>query len=215
MLINFQDYDLTGLIFNGIGCFFWVIAYAILVFEIWKKKFVEMPVYIAGANIGWELVWGFIYHPNTGLLYEWSYKAAFFLDCFIFYSILRYGSKQPISEQSKKNLLLFCSINFIFWVLFSVTFYRGGYDTEIGANSGFIINVILSMQCIFMLFQTEDTSMFSMWFAWCRMLGTGLISVSLWYFYPEGEFVKLLGITCFLLDSNYIYLLWKRHGKLI
>ena len=50
-LINFNEYQTSGLIFNGIGCLFWVIAYAILVFEIRKKKFVEMPAYVAGANI--------------------------------------------------------------------------------------------------------------------------------------------------------------------
>jgi hypothetical protein len=214
-LINLQDYDHTGLLFNGIGCLFWVLAYALLVYEIRRKKFVEMPAYIAGANIGWELVWGFIYHPDTGLLYEWSYKAAFLLDCFIFYSIMRYGTKQPMNAESRRHFLLFCGVNFLFWVLFSITLFRDGYDTPIGAYSGFIINVILSLQCIFMLFQTGETERFSVLFAWCRMLGTALISVSLWFFYPKNESMKLLGIACFILDSVYIYVLWKRHGRLI
>ena len=69
VLINFKEYSTIGLIFNGVGCLFWVLAYAVLVREIRIKKFVEMPAYVAGANIGWEFVWSFIYHPNTGLLY--------------------------------------------------------------------------------------------------------------------------------------------------
>jgi len=41
----------------------------------------------------------------------------------------------------------------------------------IGANSGYIINdVILSMQCLFLLFQTKDTGKFSMLLAWCQGL---------------------------------------------
>lgn len=214
-LINFEDYSSWGLLFNGVGCLFWVLAYAILVLEIRKKKFVEMPAYVAGANIGWEFVWSFIYHPNTGMLYSLSYQAAFLLDCFIFYSVLRYGTKQPMNPETKKHFVLFSLINFVFWILFSYTYMKEGYDTLIGANSGYIINVILSLQCVFLLFQTKDTARFSMLLAWSRMLGTGLITVSMFIFYPENQFVQLLGVACFLLDSAFIYILWKRHGTLL
>ena len=214
-LINFDEYSSLGLFFNGVGCLFWVVAYAILVLEIRKKKFVEMPAYVAGANIGWEFVWSFIYHPNTGLLFSLSYQAAFLLDCFIFYSVLRYGTKQPMNSETKKHFVLFSLINFAFWILFSYTYMNEGYDTMIGANSGYIINVILSMQCVFLLFQTKDTAKFSMLLAWSRMLGTGLITISMFIFYPENQFVQLLGVSCFVLDSVFIYILWKRHGTLL
>jgi hypothetical protein len=210
-LINFQDYSTIGLAFNGVGCLFWVMAYAVLVWEIGKKKFVEMPAYIAGANIGWELVWSFFYHPDTGLLYSLSYQAAFFLDCYIFYAVLRYGTKQVITAAFRKYFLPFCIINFIFWILFSYTYMQGGYDTSIGSNSGYIINVILSMQCIILLFQTEDTEQFSTILGICRTLGTGLITVSMFIFYPNNYFVQLLGVTCLLLDSTYCYALWQRN----
>lgn len=214
-LINFKDYSAPGLIFNGIGCLFWVGAYAILVWEIRKKKFVEMPAYVAGANIGWEFVWSFFYHPNTGLLYALSYQAAFLLDCYIFYAVLRYGTKQPMNAESKKYFLPFCIINFVFWILFSYTYRTEGYDTLIGANSGYIINVILSLQCLILLFQTADTKEFSLLLGLCRLLGTGFITVSLFYFYPNSRFVQLLGVSCFAVDSVYNYVLLKRHGKLL
>ena len=214
-LINFQDYSTLGLIFNGVGCLFWVVAYAVLVWEIRKKKFVEMPAYIAGANIAWEFVWSFFYHPNTGLLFSLSYQAAFLLDCYIFYSVLRYGTKQPMSPEFKKYFAPFCIINLIFWILFSYTYRNEGYDTLIGSNSGFIINVILSMQCIMLLFQTTDTAEFSLLLGLCRWLGTGLITVSMFIFYPNNHFVQLLGVACFLLDGTFNYVLWRRHGKII
>ena len=214
-LINFAEYSTTGLIFNGLGCILWVVTYAVLILEIRKKKFVEMPAYVAGANIGWEFVWSFIYHPNSGLLYSLSYQAAFFLDCYIFYAIIKYGTKQPMNPEARKHFKLFSLINFVFWILFCYTFRDEGYDTLNGANSGYIINVILSLQCLFMLFQVKETEDFSMLLAWSKMLGTGLISVSLFYFFPVNQFVQLLGISCFIIDSTYIYVLWKRHGKLI
>lgn len=214
-LINFNDYPVSGLIFNGIGCLFWVVAYAVLVWEIRKKKYVEMPAYVAGANIGWELVWSFFYHPNTGFLFSLSYQAAFLLDCFIFFSILRYGIKQPMPDLIKKNFTLFAVLNFIFWVFWSYFYRNEGYDTAIGANSGYIINVILSLQCLFLLLQTRETTRFSMIFAWSRMLGTGLISVSMFIFYPDSQFIQLLGVVCFIIDCTFIFLLWKRHGTLL
>lgn len=214
-LINFEKYDTTGLIFNGIGCLFWVVAYIVLVKEIRVKKFVEMPAYVAGANIGWELVWSFIYHPDSGLLYAFSYIGAFFLDCYIFLSIFRYGTKQPMAPGLKNHFRAFAIFNFVFWILFTYFHRTEGYDTMIGANSGYIINVILSLQCVAMLLQTDDTSNFSMLFAWCRMLGTGLITVSMFYFYPENHFVQLLGVACLIIDNVYIYILKSRHGKWI
>lgn len=214
-LINFELYSTTGLIWNGLGCLFWVITYIVLVYEIRKKKFVEMPAYVAGANLGWEFVWSFIYHPNTGLLYALSYQAAFFLDCYIFYAILKYGTKQPMNENTKKHFIIFCLVNFVFWILFCFTFMDEGFDTLNGANSGYIINVILSLQCLWLLFQTTDTSKFSLLIGWTKMLGTALITVSLFYFFPDNRFVQLLGLACFVIDNVYIYTLWKRHGKLI
>lgn len=214
-LINFKDYSTTGLIYNGIGCIFWVAAYVILVTEIRKKKFVEMPAYVAGSNIGWEFVWSFIYHPNTGLLYALSYQCAFFLDCYIFYALFKYGFKQPMNPESKKHFLLFCLLNFLFWILFCFTFMKEGYDTLNGAGSGYIINIILSLQCLFLLFQTLDTKLFSMVFAWCKMFGTGFTTISMFYFFPEDSFIQLLGVTCFILDNTYIYVLWQRHRRII
>jgi len=214
-LVNFDLYSTTGLIWNGIGCLFWVITYALLVYEIRKKKFVEMPAYVAGANLGWEFVWSFIYHPNTGLLYALSYQVAFFLDCYIFYAILKYGTKQPMNKNTKKHFVLFCVVNFAFWILFCYTFIDEGFDTLNGANSGYIINVILSLQCLWLLFQTMDTSKFSLLLGWTKMLGTSFITVSLFYFFPDNRFVQLLGLACFVIDNIYIYTLWKRHGKLI
>ena len=147
-LINFQDYALSGLVFNGIGCLFWVVAYAVLVWEILKKKYVEMPAYIACANIGWEFVWSFFYHPDTGALFSLSYQAAFLLDCFIFYSMLRYGMKQPMTMMVRDHFKTLCFLNLIFWIFFSYYYMAGGYDTAIGANSGYIINVPLSLLCL-------------------------------------------------------------------
>ncbi|MFD2573185.1 hypothetical protein ACFSUS_21260 [Spirosoma soli] len=210
-LINVADYPPLGLALNGIGCLFWVVAYAVLIWNIRQKKFVEMPAYVACANIGWEFVWSFIYQPDTGLLYALSYQAAFLLDCYIFYSLLRYGTKQPMAKGLQHHFRLFCLFNFGFWIFFCYFYKNEGFDTAIGANSGYIINVILSIQCVMLLLQTHDTQQFSKVLAIAKMLGTGLISASMFVLYPTNHFVQFLGATCLVVDNVYIYLLWTRH----
>jgi hypothetical protein len=213
--INTNDYSIYGLIVNGIGCIFWVAAYAVLVYNIYKKKFVEMPAYVAGANFGWEFIWSFFFHPTTGRLFGFAYIGAFLLDIYIFYSIIRYGTKQPMNMEFKKHFTAYALINFLFWIGFSYTFGHEGLDNGIGGNSGYIINVIISLQCLAMLFQIKETSNFSLLFAWCRTLGTGFITVSAFIFYPENSFIKLLGTSCFIMDMSFITVLKLRHGKWI
>src|ERR1700761_6496280 len=101
--INTKDYTISQLAWNGVGCLFWVVTYIAIVKEIITRKFVEMPFFIAAGNIAWEFVWSFFYHPDTGKLYALSYQGAFLLDVFIFYSVLRYGSKQIDIPEIKKH----------------------------------------------------------------------------------------------------------------
>ncbi|HEY1039220.1 MAG TPA: hypothetical protein VGF30_07430, partial [Bacteroidia bacterium] len=101
--INTKDYSTSALIWNGVGCLFWVVTYAALVKEIIKRKYVEMPFFIAAGNIAWEFIWSFFYHPDTGRLYSLSYQGAFVLDVFIFISILLYGHKQIEIPEIKKH----------------------------------------------------------------------------------------------------------------
>ncbi|SDM08174.1 hypothetical protein SAMN05421823_110105 [Catalinimonas alkaloidigena] len=208
--INFTDYAPLGLLFNGVGCLFWVVSYTALVWSIRQKKFVEMPAYVACANIAWEFVWSVFFHPDSGLLYSLSYQAAFLLDCFIFYSLLRYGTKQVITAGFRRYFTAFCLANLVFWIGFSYFYRSEGYDTAIGANSGYLINVILSAQCLLLLAKTAEAHLFSWTVGWSKMLGTGLITVSMFIFYPDNHFVQFLGITCLLLDNFYLYVLWRK-----
>jgi hypothetical protein len=213
--INTAEYSISGLIFNGIGCLFWLVAYSVLVYNIYKKKFVEMPAYVAGANFGWEFVYSFIYHPTTGLIYALAYIGAFFLDCYIFFNLLRYGEKQPMTSLVRKYFKPLALFNFIFWILWCYFFIYQGFDNGIGANSGYIINMILSITCLAMLLQMNDPSKFSIIFAWCKMLGTGFMSVSAIIFYPDNHLVQVMAVTCFVVDSIFIGVLTQKNGKLL
>ena len=141
--INFRDYAPTQLIWNGIGCFFWCITYIVLIKNSIKTKFVEMPFVIAAGNIAWEFVWSFYFHPTTGFLYSLSYQACFLLDIFIFAMVVKYGAKQidiPIMKKYFKPILF--GLLFI-WIPLNYFYVKQGFDTPIGANSGYILNLII------------------------------------------------------------------------
>lgn len=211
--INNDKYSFFQLLWNGIGCAFWVITYATLVKDIVKKKFVEMPFFIAAGNLAWEFVWSFYFHPDTGFLYSLSYQGAFLLDVFIFISLLRYGTKQIEIPEIKKHFKAICIGLLIIWIPLNYFFVKQGFDTEIGANSGYILNIIISFLYPILLLRTS-VNYFSKTVAWCKMLGTGFITVSMFLIYPENYFVQILGVACLLLDVLYIYLLNKKKAEI-
>lgn len=207
-LINTTDYSIPALIWNGVGCFFWLLTYILLARSSYKHKFVEMPFMIAAGNIAWEFVWSFIVHPDTGLLYVWAYQGSFVLDVFIFSMVFLYGHKQidiPIIQKYFKPMIVTL---FLVWVALNYLFVKQGYDTPIGATSGYILNFIISSLCP-ILYLRNDPKLFSKWIGVCKFLGTGLISVSMFLIYPNNYFLQVLCVSCFVLDLGYILLVLK------
>jgi hypothetical protein len=202
--INLDKYTPAQLLLNGAGCAAWVVAYVALLIGIYRRKFVEMPALVAGANIGWEFVWSWLFKPDTGLLYLWMYRAAFLLDVVIFACLLAYGRKQPMPAAMRRHLPLIAVLDALAWGLLCYFYAAEGHDTPIGASSGYVINVFLSASALLMFLAAEDRSLFSPVIAWSKMLGTGLITVSLFLIYPGQYFIQLLGVLCFVLDITCI-----------
>ncbi|HXU27737.1 MAG TPA: hypothetical protein VN698_10950, partial [Bacteroidia bacterium] len=170
---------------------------------------VEMPFFIAAGNIAWEFVWSVFFHPNTGKLYALSYQGAFLLDVFIFYSILKYGSKQVDIPEIKKYFKWIAIGLLTMWVPLNYFYVAQGFDTAIGANSGYILNLIISLLYPMLLLRSDPTN-FSKIVAWCKFIGTGCITVSMFLIYPTNYFVQIIGATCFVLDLFYSILLTQK-----
>lgn len=207
--INSEKYTSAQLVWNGVGCLFWVVCYAALVTSIIKKKFVEMPFFIAIGNIAWEFIWSVFYHPDTGRLYSLSYQGAFLLDVFIFIHVLKYGDKQVDIPLLKKYWKWICFSLLGLWVLLNYFFVKLGYDTSIGATSGYILNLMISLLYPMLLLRSDPRN-FSPIVSWTKFLGTGCITVSMFLIYPENYLIQILGSACFVLDLCYSVLLSKK-----
>lgn len=211
--INTKDYTTTQLLWNGIGCLFWVITYAVLLREIIVKKFVEMPFFIATGNLAWEFIWSFFYHPDTGKLFSLSYQGAFVLDVFIFYFILRYGYKQINIPEIQKHFKWIAIGLLIMWIPLNYFFVYQNFDTSIGANSGYILNLFISLLYPVLLLRGDPRN-FSKTVAWSKFIGTGCISVSMFLIYPDNYFVHTLAVCCFIFDLLYAIVLNRKLAQI-
>lgn len=208
-LINLKLYTPFEMFLFGGGCYLWVLVYGIYVKDIRKMQFIEMPVFAACGNIGWEFVWGFLAVTNMGPLLQWCYRIWFFFDLFIFASVLRYGGRQVLTPALRKNFRSLAIGTAVAWAAAFYTMIQAGLDTPIGANSAYILNLTISVLYIFLLLQQTDARRFSVAVAWFKMIGTGMNTVfmNLYAGYADNYFLRYLAILTTVLDCVYIYLL--------
>lgn len=204
-LVNTRDYSTTELILFAVGCYMWVIVYALYIKEIRQKRCIGMPVFAACSNFAWEIVWGVI-PPSTdmGPLLVWAYRAWFFLDLYIIAGVYRYGSAQidtPVLLKYFKPMVIATVIAMTILYYF---FKSEGYDTSIGATSAYIAQMFISVLYWLLLVRQQQYVWQSLPISWLRSIGTGLNTVFLILHYPNMHFLQSLGIMALIVDSVYI-----------
>jgi hypothetical protein len=213
--INLKDYTAEEHILFAIGCLGWVITYLIVIKKTFKDKFVEIPVFAICANFAWEFLWSWVFKTNMGELYVWGYRIWFFLDCVIVYGMFKYGYKQWSDEFLAKNfkpLILFCLACWFSTLYFYIDIW-GQPFTYMGANSGYILNVMMSLMYPILLLKMKDTTGFSLLGAWCKGVGTLLISIFCFLRFPEHYWLLNLCVITAILDAAYIYIFYKKMEK--
>jgi hypothetical protein len=204
-IVNLESYTPVELVLFSVGCYLWVIVYFIYIRNIIKLKFIEIPVFAAASNLGWEFIWGFIPPPtDMGLLLVWAYRGWFLIDIFIFYGVLRYGTKQittPALQQYFRPLIILTALS---WGVIYYFFKTGGFDTVIGANSAYIAQICISVLYLILILRQTDVALFSLSVAWLRMIGTGLISVFMFIHYTDNHLLHTLCVLCGVLDVTYL-----------
>ena len=205
--INLTDYSLAQLAVVGVGTSLWGVAYLAIIYNSFRKRFVEMPAFVACGNLGWEFVWGFVFHPNMGPLVVHLYQMCFVLDTLIFYNLLRYGHKQVDVPELRRAWKPLCVAMFILSAITCYFFPAAGYDDVLGATSAYILQVLISVQYITLFFRVRNRSLYSVVGTWARRLGTAIITVGMFMIYPQNHFLQYVGIVCMVLDGIFVALL--------
>jgi hypothetical protein len=203
--INTIDYTVPQLILFGIAAAYWVWVYIVLIKDIFKNKFLGIPVLAVCANFAWEFLWSFFFFTNMGALFEWGYRVWFILDVFIFYSLFRFGKMQFSDPALKKYFPWIIAFTTISWVACIYTFTKQ-YADPIGAISAFFVNAHMSALYILLILKFPKERTLSLQTAWHKMLGTSLTSVFCFWAFPEATFLLTMTVITFILDMVYIAL---------
>lgn len=214
-LFNLTNYTVTEHILFATGCLLWVFTYIIVIRNIIKQQFVEIPIFAICANFAWEFLWSFVFKTDMGELYVWGYRIWFFLDCFIVYGMFRYGVKQVIPEFEKNYslIILFCLASWFALLYYYIKLYDAPF-THMGANSGYVLNIMMSFLFITFFLRFNQPHGFSYLSAWFKGVGTLLISAFCFFHFTDGFLLSMCVITG-ILDITYIYMLYRNHSPLI
>lgn len=200
-----------GLFFTG--AVLWMGAYVDTAVNIVKKKTVAIPMAAVVLNFGWEVAASIFFVPNMGKLLVLAYWVWMLLDIFIFASLYKYGDKQMVMPYFKKHIKFYLTVGIIISFL-SQLFFMLEYDLPMAPVSGYIINLAMSIGFLYLLFvpgfegNTKVT-------AWCKFLGTGIISIMFALHYPGNWFLIVMYFSVALFDIMYIVMLNKKlKGKL-
>jgi hypothetical protein len=202
-------YTNLQLILFAIGCLGWVIAYYFVALMIRRRHFVEIPWGAVAANIAWEFVWGFIYGSDMGFLFTLGYALWCIQDLFIVYSLFKYGDKQLINRANKNLFKPAAAFAIVAWTFMIYFFVADQLDTGYGANSGYILNVMMSALYIELILR-QDIADFSEVVAWSKGLGTALLSVFNFMVKPHMPFLLTLCVVTLLLDATYVVVFYKK-----
>ncbi len=209
--INTDGYSVPELVLFGIGCFMWVIVYALYARHIFRHKMIGMPVFAAASNFGWEFVWGFVQpYTDMGTLFLWGYRAWFLIDLYIFYGLMQHGAGQvsiPAIKQYFKPLMILTALC---WGIIYYFFKIQGFDTPIGANSAYIAQFLISILYLLLILRHHKLVWSSYSISWLRSLGTGFISVFMVLHYPDNYFLLTLCALSAMLDGVYLFVFHRR-----
>lgn len=207
--VEYTPLELT--LFAG-GCLLWVVAYAILVRNGLRYKFIEMPPIAAASNFAWEFLWSTAFETDMGLALVWTYRAWIIFDLGIFTLVILYGHKLVQTEAFHAHFKpLIVLVMLAFGVLYYL-FTAEGYDTSIGAHSAYIAQLFISTYYIVVIFQRRDLRHFSAAIAWLRSVGTGMNTVFMLIHYPTHHWLHAMGLIALGLDAFYILTFYRRRA---
>ncbi len=204
-----QPYFLIGVL----GCALWSVAYVLFFKQGIRDKIHTLPALAICLNFTWEAMAVFVL-PNPSLLWtilEWSW---FLIDIGLLGLLIRYAPAQLKIDLVKRHFLLVVFAALVFCFLAQLTFVLTFGDL-LGFMVAFVINLVMSIQFVFMFFSRRETRLGqSLPAAWLKMCGTACTSVQcaallplLRPDIPNWGFMYFLYVSIFAFDVLYVLLL--------
>ena len=208
-LVQFAQVPLWLGVVNVIGDVLWIVAYILAIRKGFQEKTYGITMLCIALNLSWELIYAAIFRfPNDIIAYlRWAWLLA---DLVIAYQLFRYGRKWQTTPLMSKYFYPVAGITFASTFVGQLTFHYTFGDTW-GMSNAYLINLVMSMLFIWMFFSRGGSNGQSLGTAWCKMLGTGILSVGSCFTitnWLQSSFLVYLFVTIFILDVIYILLLY-------
>jgi len=207
--INWSDYTELQIWLYIVDTIFWVVAYGLIIRDIFKHKFVGMPWVNVCSNLGWELMFSVVVASNLGVLFHWGGRLWLVADLVILYGLLKYGKQQVAHPWVRKHFYVLVVVQVAAWCALTLGIYRELRDV-IGGITGYMLNVYMSAMYIVMLLRNPRQPAWSLSVAIAKMFGTFVIGVASFVGPTPEPFILVMCVVTLGLDLTYIGLLLKR-----
>lgn len=207
-----SGYNLYQIINLTVGMVVWAYLYALIAYRGFKYKFVQMPLVLACGNIVWEVFWGVIFQSNFEIWVMIGVIPAIFIDCLIFYGILKFNHRYisiPFYARNLKPLALF---GILVYAVIWYTFKAQGLDSDGGGTSGNILNAIIVVFWCDQLFRIKDLKLMSLTVGWAKLVADFCIALFMMSVFPEKVFSYGITWIAVLFDVIYIWLYYQRRN---
>jgi len=200
----------TWLIFASIiGDSLWIAAYILIIRRGFRDRAYGVPMVALALNFTWEFIYAVVYPPvgPISTILRWSW---FLTDTVIVYQFLRYGRENQVIPEARQYFYPMAIFTFVASYFGQLTYHWHFHDRW-GYEDAFTINLLMSILFIYFFFNRIGLAGLSYGAAWCKMLGTTLLSITnftqrkeSWHSY---SFMIYLYVATFIFDVLYIFLL--------
>jgi hypothetical protein len=192
-----------------VGDSLWIAAYLLIIRRGFLDRAYGVPMVALALNFTWEFLYAVVYRPvgTIPTILRWSW---FLTDAVIVCQFFLYGRENQTIPEARQYFYAMGTFTFTA-AFFAQLTYHWHFHDRWGYEDAFTINLLMSILFIYFFFYRTGLAGLSYGAAWCKMLGTALLSVTNltqrrepWRPY---SFMIYLYVATFLFDVLYIVLL--------
>jgi len=165
-----------------LGDLLWLVVYVLAIRIAIRQKTYAIPAAAIVLNVTWEFVHSVIFPPPAAVDLAATLLWLGF-DLVILIQLLRHGRSSQAAPEERRNFTMAVIAGVAVAIVGHATFYLHVTANSIfpdrgGVIAAYLINLVMSILFIQLYFNRPDGAGISRGIAWCKMLGTGAVSVA-------------------------------------
>ncbi len=210
-LLNLNDYSIPEMALLCSAGLLWIAIYVVVIQKAHKFNFAPVPALGIASFLAQEILWGYRFSGDTGLLFYWGAKVYALLSGYILFRVLRQSHEYFSTPEFKARARTLTVFTFVAWVAL-LYFLIPAIDDGAGMTSAAIVHIVFAISFIPLLLKqftdhgVHASQRMSYAIAWMKFLAGILIGVFALLHLPEQHWVHVLYGLIAIVDGYYIYL---------